>query len=94
MVTMKLENGSELIEEITYSEDWYMPVMVEEADYAAGDVFTLTVTYDWIGRMSRDYTISVYSSQDLEVLDEEGEGNMIHMDGKSPSGFTKSEYTS
>jgi hypothetical protein len=54
----------------------------------------MTVTYDWIGRMSRDYTISVYSSQDLEVLDEEGEGNMIHMDGQEPSGFTKSEYTS
>jgi hypothetical protein len=83
-----------LIEELTYSENWYMPVMVEEADYEAGDVFTLTVTYDWIGRMSRDYTISVYSSQDLEVLDEEGEGNMIHMDGNTPSGFTKSEYTS
>ena len=83
-----------MIEELTYSVHWYMPVMVEVPDYEAGDVFTLTVTYDWIGRMSRDYTISVYSSQDLEVLDEEGEGNMIHMDGNTPSGFTKSEYTS
>ena len=38
-VALKIYKGSTLISEQAYSEDWYMPVMVNEADYAAGDVF-------------------------------------------------------
>lgn len=81
MVTLTVSLNDEQIYENTYYEDWYMPVMLEESEYEAGDEITITVLYDWVGRMSRDYTVSVYSKQDLEVLDEDGNTNMIHMDG-------------
>jgi len=35
----------------------------------------------------------VYSSQKLDVKDKNGQTNMIHFDGQSPSGFTASSYT-
>lgn len=55
--------------------------MVAENDYEAGDVFTMEINYTWDFFMARDYTIKVYSSQELEVRDSNGETNMIHMDG-------------
>lgn len=71
-----------------YDEYWTIPVIVSEADYAAGDVFTVEVDYDFTGWYVDDYTVKVYSSQsDLEIIDEEGETNMLHMDGCSPSGL-------
>jgi len=39
-----------------------------------------------------EYTARVYSKQDLQVLNDRGQSNMIHMDGQSPSGFTDSNY--
>mmetsp|Transcript_214 Transcript_214/g.382 ORF Transcript_214/g.382 Transcript_214/m.382 type:complete len:117 (+) Transcript_214:1602-1952(+) len=36
---------------------------------------------------AKDYTVRVYSKQDLTVLDSSGNNIMLHMDGKSPSGF-------
>jgi hypothetical protein len=38
------------------------------------------------------YTARVYSKQDLQVLNDRGQSNMMHMDGQSPSGFTNSVY--
>lgn len=35
----------------------------------------------------------MYSSQKLDVKDKNGQTNMIHFDGQSPSGFTASSYT-
>ena len=66
--------------------------MVAEADYSAGDVFTMEVNYSWDLFYAKDYTIKVFSNQQLEVLDSNGETNMIHMDGQEPSGFTKSDF--
>jgi hypothetical protein len=70
-----------------------MPVLVNAGDYVAGDVFRMQVTYDWFGNVPRDYTVKVYSKQSLTVRDENGNKNMVHMDGTSPSGFTSSSYT-
>jgi hypothetical protein len=66
--------------------------LVDEADYSAGDVFTMEVDYSWDMFYVKDYTIKVYSSQTLDVKDFNGETNMIHMDGQQPSGFTESTY--
>lgn len=55
--------------------------MVAEADYSAGDVFTIQVDYTWKTFHAKDYTIKVYSKQTLEVKDSDGSTNMIHMDG-------------
>ena len=55
--------------------------MVAEADYDAGDVFTMEIDYTWDLFFAKDYTIKVYTSQELEVRDSNGETNMIHMDG-------------
>ena len=78
--------------ESEYSEDWTQPYMVAEADYSAGDVFTMEVNYNWLFLSAKDYTVKVFSKQQLQVLDSNGETNMIHMDGQEPSGFTKSGY--
>jgi hypothetical protein len=45
--------------------------MVGEADYEAGDEFEIVVEYIWSGWYVNDYTVKVYSSQDLEVVDNE-----------------------
>jgi hypothetical protein len=49
--------------------------MVEESSYRAGDTFTLKVQYKWYTNPVRDYTVGVYSSQDLEVKDSRGQTN-------------------
>lgn len=41
---------------------------------------------------ARDYTVKVYSKQDIAVYDSSGKTNMWHMDGQYPSGFTNSHY--
>ena len=66
--------------------------MLAEADYEAGDVFTMEINYYWDLFFAKDYTIKVYTNQELEVRDSYGETNMIHMDGQEPSGFTKSDF--
>lgn len=51
-------------------------------------MFTITVSYTWSGNTAEDYTVKVYSTQDLTVTDTRGNSNELHMDGTSPSGFT------
>ena len=50
---------------LTYTETYAEPVEVLQANYAAGDVFTVNVTYNWksTGNVapSPDYTVKVYS---------------------------------
>lgn len=65
-----------------------MPVLISEAQYKAGDKIRLEVIYSWmLGVAPRDYTIMVYSKQDLKIKDANGHTNMLHMDGQEPSGF-------
>lgn len=55
--------------------------------YAANSVLKLTVQY-WFGNNAKkEFTVWSYSSQTLEVKDADGKKNMLHMDGKKPSGF-------
>jgi hypothetical protein len=54
-------------------------------------VFSFGVDYWYFfSPVPRDFTIKVYSSQDLEIEDENGNTNMLHMDGQEPSGFESS----
>lgn len=45
----------------------------------------------WFNNPVMEYTAKVYSKQELQVT-YNGQTNMVHMDGKSPSGFTESTY--
>lgn len=83
-----LRQNGVVVESHDYMEYQSYPTLVESADYAAGDVFTVDVNYSWSGWTVEDYTVKVYSTQDLEVLDYRGNTNELHMDGTSPSGFT------
>lgn len=72
-----------------YEEYYNQPIMVEEADYAANDVFKIVVEYNWNfgwwgflrSFPATDYTVQVYSKQSLSVVDSDGNTNMLHMDG-------------
>ena len=72
-------------------------MMILEANYAAGDVFTLEVTYNWKSSgdiaPEPDYTVKVYSSQSLIVLNSTSHTNKIYFDGHLPSGFTSSTFS-
>ena len=56
--------------------------------YKAGDEITLEVKVDWYGQKAgRDYSVVVYSKQDIYITNEEGYHNQLHFDRSSPSGF-------
>ena len=62
--------------------------MIPEGEYEAGDVFLIRVDWDWgWGPEAQDYSVHVYSTQDLQVVDDRGNTNQMHMDGSEPSGF-------
>jgi uncharacterized membrane protein YgcG len=87
--------NTDLVNPVTYRyyfESYAMPIKVEEADYNANDVFTLKIKYLWFGSPEPDYTVKVYSKQDLAVRNSDGQQNVVHMDGQCPSGFTDSTY--
>lgn len=49
-----------------------MPILVKEADYKKGQDYTLTVEYKWFNSPFRDYTVKVYSKQDVPIKDSNG----------------------
>jgi len=58
-------------------------------DYKAGDVITAEVEFDWHHRTTmRDYSLLVYSKQDIQIKDKDEKTNMPHFDGSEPSGYT------
>ena len=63
------------------------PIIVKESEYEAGDTFTFRVYYRFYGYASEDFTLKVYSSQDLQIFNQNAETNQLHMDGTKPSGF-------
>ena len=72
-----------------YKADYkHDPYLVKEADYEAGATFRFKVDYRWYGYSAEDFTVKVYSKQDLEVKDQKGNTNQLNMDGTQPSGFT------
>ena len=51
-----------------------------ESTMKAGDIFEIKVSIEWRKLLSfkRDYTVSVYSQQDIKIVDEKGEQNEPH----------------
>jgi len=90
MIYTKIYKNDEMFE-YYYFDYYHEPMMFAEADYEAGDIFTIEYDTMWFfSPIPRDYTIKVYSSQDLEIKDSDGNTNMLHMDGQQPSGFESS----
>ena len=54
---------------------------VHYSDYSGTDTFAMQVVYDWWGSTKEDFTVKVYSKQDLTIRDPDGNTNQIHMDG-------------
>jgi hypothetical protein len=76
LLLVQLFNGNNELPDYAFSPDKLnYPLMVEESSYRAGDTFTLKVQYKWYTNPVRDYTVGVYSSQDLEVKDSRGQTN-------------------
>lgn len=75
-----------------YFELFHWPIQVLSTNYTAGTKFIIRVQYTWDSNPGNDYTLKVYSKQDLTILDSNGNSNMWHMDGQYPSAFTKSHY--
>ena len=91
MLDLYIYKNDVLLENVYYFDYLNYPYLIEEADYEAGDVFKLNVDYFYFSSpVKRDYTVKVYSKQDLSIVDEDGNTNMLHMDGSEPSGFDSS----
>ena len=75
-----------------YVEQFQKPIIVKEADYSAGTQFKIVVRFLWFDSPAPDYTVSVYSRQDLTIYDNYGSVKKYYMDGQQPSGFASSSY--
>ena len=78
-----------------YHDSYPVPILIN--NYYAGDTITIVVEYSWnngvaVANIPSDYTISVYSKQVLKIKDALGVTNQMYMNGRSPSGFTQSEF--
>tara|TARA_B110000285_G_scaffold232359_1_gene303236 strand:+ start:1251 stop:1982 length:732 start_codon:yes stop_codon:yes gene_type:complete len=73
-----------------YSDQFNYPLLV--TTYSAGVVFKFAVQYTWFGSVAPDYTITVYSKQNLEVKNANGGTNVVNYDGTEPSGYTGSSF--
>lgn len=75
-----------------YADQFPYPILI--TSYDAGTVWTVKITWTWFDSAAPDYTLKVYSKQDLEILDEEQATSQINYNGDCPSGFTNSDYRS
>ena len=66
---------------------------MKESDYKAGTRFQIYLKYLWFDSPAKDYTVSIYSKQDLIIYDKTGNTNKVYMDGQRPTGFRNSDYT-
>jgi hypothetical protein len=55
--------------------------------YDADQMFVILTSYDWRGNPRQDFTLSVYSVDGNVPTDTDGNTNMMHCDGSSPSEF-------
>ena len=53
-----------------YSDQFTYPILI--TSYSAGVVWKIKVQYTWFGSPAPDYTLKVYSTQDLEIKDANG----------------------
>ena len=68
-----------------YGDYMHVPIMIDS--YDAGQVFEITVHYNWFRSARKDFTVKVYSMDGNDVVDEDGLTNMLHTDGQEPSEF-------
>mgnify|MGYP006893293831 CR=1 FL=1 len=52
----------------------------------------MKITYQWNWSPTRDYTLKVFSKQNLSIKDDRDKTYEWHMDGDYPNGFTLSSY--
>jgi hypothetical protein len=87
-----LSKNDEVIKAMKYDEDRQKPILVREEDYDVKDNFTISIQYNWHWSTARDFTVTIYSRQHLEIVDWKKETYEIYMDGDTPNGFTKSNF--
>lgn len=89
VVTFSVSWGDDSDNEITkeYLDYQHQPIMIPQGRFSMGDTFEISVNYKWFGSPRRDFTVKAYSYDGREITDEEGDTNMLHCDGKSPSEF-------
>ena len=89
-------DAANLMQTYSYTGYFHYPIQLLSTEYTAGDTFYITVKYTWTygfgSYPAKDYTVHVYSKQDLTILDASSKSNMWHMDGQFPSAFTVSHY--
>lgn len=62
-----------------YADQFNYPLL--KTSYSAGVVFRIAVKYTWFGSVAPDYTVSVYSKQNLQLKNAAGGLNVKHYDG-------------
>lgn len=63
----------------------HQPIMIQNTDDVTE--FEIMVDYNWFGSPRRDFTVKVYALDVSDIRDEDGDTNMLHTDGQSPSEF-------
>jgi hypothetical protein len=99
-VKLKVYKGTvddaNLVGSQTYTSYFHYPIQVLSNEYEAGDTFSIAVTVTWNSGFgfypAKDYTVHVYSKQDLTIYDVNTWSNMWHMDGQFPTAYTESHY--
>ena len=79
-----------------YYESYHNPMLIAPGSFQPGDKFKITVSNDWYGMPSRDFTLMLYAKIDKDTVWITNDGNyanMMHMDGSKPTGFIDSEYS-
>ena len=89
---MQVYNGGTRLDYKYYMDQKHSYIKVESATAASISEFTIYVKYEFVGSPHPDFTLKVYSKENLPILDSNGNTNEINMDGSSPSGFTSSSY--
>jgi len=72
-----------------YSDQFAYPLLI--TSYDAGVVWKISVQYTWFGSSAPDYTLKVYSKQDLSLLDASGNSIVLNYDSTLPTAFTGEE---
>lgn len=71
--------------ELEYMDYQHQPIMIQNTDDVTE--FEIMVDYNWFGSPRRDFTVKVYALDVSDIRDEDGDTNMLHTDGQSPSEF-------
>ena len=75
-----------------YWEQYHRPILVSNTEGLSGD-WNVKVTSDFYDAPGNDYTVMLYSTHDIDIMDEDGQTSVFHTDGSEPSEFTDSCFT-